>query len=143
MERCADLEELTLQFYRAVSVGDIAFFERHFSPGESCVVIGTEPEEWWSDRHSALDAMRAQMESAGNAVQLAAGDLAAYRHGDVGWVADRPRLRLGTVEVQCRHTSVFMREDGAWRIVQHHFSIGVANETIFGPEAHRLGKMGT
>jgi len=34
---------------------------------------------------------------------------------------------------------VFVREDGEWRIVQHHFSIGVANAHVFGEEAGRLG----
>jgi hypothetical protein len=139
MERCADLEALTRQLYEAVSQGDITYFERHLSRGESCVVIGTEPEEWWNDYHAVLEAMRAQMKTAKDAVRLIASNLSAYRHGDVGWVSDRPKLRLGRVEVPCRHTSVFMKEDGEWRIVQHHFSIGVTNEDAFGAEAGKLG----
>jgi hypothetical protein len=122
-----------------VSRGDITFFEQHLSRGESCVVIGTAPEEWWNDYNSVLNAMRAQMETAGDAINLVAGDLMAYRHDDVGWVADRPTFRLGGVEVPCRHTSVFVREANEWRIVQHHFSIGVTNEDAFGAEAGKLG----
>lgn len=139
MERSAELEQVTRALYDAVSKGDISFFERHLSRGESCVVIGTAPGEWWDDSLSALEAMGEQMVAVGDAVDLVAGDLRAYREGNVGWVADRPTFSLAGVDVACRHTSVFVREDGEWRIVQHHFSIGVANEHVFGEEADRLG----
>lgn len=132
MERSAELEQLTRELYDAVSRGDISFFERHLSRGERCVVIGTAPGEWWDDAPSALESMREQMAAVGDAVDLVAGDVRAYREGDVGWVADRPTFSLAGVDVACRHTSVFVREDGEWRIVQHHFSIGVANEQIGG-----------
>lgn len=35
MERSTELEELTRKLYDAVSKGDISFFERHLSRGES------------------------------------------------------------------------------------------------------------
>jgi hypothetical protein len=139
MERCRELEDLARQMYEAVTKGDISFFERAVSRDEGLVFIGTAPEEWWGDPAALLDAMRKQIESVGEAATLVAGEVRAWRLGDVGWVADRPVFRLGKVEVRCRHTSIFAREDGKWKIVQHHFSIGVANETAFGPEAARLG----
>ena len=135
MERSAELEALTGSLYAAVSKGDFSFFELHLSQGESCIVIGTAPDEWWNDYHSALDAIRRQMEAVGEAVTLIAGEVRAYHQGDVGWVADRPTFKLGSTEVVCRHTSVFVRERGDWRIVQHHFSIGVPNEDVFGKDA--------
>jgi hypothetical protein len=42
------------------------------------------------------------------------------------------RQRAGGTRVECRHTSVFVRSQGTWRIVQHHFSIGIPNEDVFG-----------
>jgi ketosteroid isomerase-like protein len=140
MERCPDLEELTRRLYEAVSRANISFFERYVSRADGIVFAGTAPEEWWESRAELLEAMRAQMATVGgDAVELDAGEVRAYREGDVGWVADRPTFRLGDVEVECRHTSVFVREDGEWWIVQHHFSVGVANEDVFGAEAGRLG----
>ena len=139
MNRSRELEELTRELYRAVSNGDASFFERRLSCGASCIVIGTAPDEWWDDGTTAFDAIRKQMESAGDEVDLVAGDVRAFSEGDVGWVADRPTFRVGRVEVQCRHTSVFVREMNEWRIVQHHFSIGVTNADAFGAEAARLG----
>jgi len=31
-------------------------------------------------------------------------------------------------------TSVFHQEDGAWKLVQSHYSIGVSNEDVVGRE---------
>jgi hypothetical protein len=140
MKRSRELEELTLRLYSAVSTADPGFFERHLSGSESCVVIGTAPDEWWDSYAPALQSIRKQMETASQAVDLRAGEVRAYREGGVGWVSDRPTFRLGEIEVVCRHTSVFVKESGEWRIVQHHFSIGVANEDVFGKEASKLAR---
>jgi hypothetical protein len=138
VERSRELEDLTRGLYAATARGDDGWFDRHLADDACCVVIGTAPDEWWEDRGAALDAIRAQMQAVGDGLALVAGDVRAYRAGDVGWVADRPTLRLGTTAVPCRHTSVFVRESGEWRIVQHHFSIGVPNEAVLGEEARRL-----
>ncbi len=139
MERSPELEDLTRKLYDAVSSADAGFFERYLSQSESCVVIGTALDEWWEDYAAALDPIRKQMASVGDAVELVAGDVRAYREGDVGWVADQPTLKLGSVAALCRHTSVFVREGDEWRIVQHHFSIGVENSKVFGSGAEKLG----
>ena len=139
MERSPELEDLTRKLYYAVSTADAAFFERFLSQGESCVVIGTAPDEWWEDYAAALDPIRKQMASAGDSVELLEGDVRGYREGSVGWVADQPTLKLGSVSALCRHTSVFVRQADEWRIVQHHFSIGIANDEVFGSEAEKLG----
>ena len=138
MERCMELEDLTRRFYQSLSGGDITFLEQHLSRG-ACVLIGTAPEEWWDDYRSAVDAIRLQMEKVGDALTLVADGLQAYRYGDVGWIADKPKFRLGSTEVPCRHTAVFIREGGEWKIVQQHLSIGVANEAAFGAELRRVG----
>jgi hypothetical protein len=139
MERAPELEELTRSLYKAVSTADAKFFERYLSQSESCVVIGTAPDEWWDDYATALDPIRKQMAAVGESVELVAGEVRAYREGEVGWVADQPTLKLGSVAALCRHTSVFVRAADEWRIVQHHFSIGVSNDQVFGSEAEKLG----
>ena len=141
MERSTNLENLTRQLYQSVSSGDITFFEQHLS-GQSCVLIGTAPDEWWNDYTGALAALRAQMGAVGNAMRLVPGDVEAYQHGDVGWVSDQPKFVLGDKEVPCRYTAVYVRENGQWRIAQNHFSIGVPNEDAFGEWAEKLDKAG-
>lgn len=139
MERSPELENLTRKLYDAVSNADPGFFERYLSRGGSCVVIGTSPDEWWEDYAAAIGPIRQQMATVGDAIEIVAGNVRAYCNGEVGWVADQPTLKVGTATALCRHTSVFVREEDDWRIVQHHFSIGVANEDVFGSEAGKLG----
>jgi ketosteroid isomerase-like protein len=138
-ERSRELEQLTRELYAAVSNADATFFEKYLSKSQTCVVIGTAPHEWWDNYQNALEAIRAQANVVGSAMDLVAGEVRGYCEGNVGWVADQPTIRLGAVEVKCRHTSVFVQQDGKWQIVQHHFSMGVPNEDAFGTEAEKLG----
>jgi hypothetical protein len=67
---------------------------------------------------------------------LVAGHLQAYREGNVGWSIDRDalfRLADGT-EVPFRNTCVFVEEDGEWKLIHGHTSIGVRNEEMFGED---------
>ncbi len=62
---------------------------------------------------------------------LLPGEPEAYRERDVGWVIDRPvfRTRDGAA-ITCRATTLYDREDGAWKIVHNHYSIGVPTEEL-------------
>lgn len=63
------------------------------------------------------------------------GQLQAYREGSVGWVIDRASFQLpdGT-EVPFRNSAVFLQENGEWKVVHVHASIGVRNEELFGED---------
>ncbi|HEX5692953.1 MAG TPA: nuclear transport factor 2 family protein, partial [Roseiflexaceae bacterium] len=69
-------------------------------------------------------------------VRCLAGDPQAYSHGDVGWVADRPRFILpdGT-EIPVRMSIVFVKEDGDWKVSHQHISIGVPNDQVIASGA--------
>ena len=97
--------------------------------------LRTDPNEWWEGFEALREAMRAQSEAMGG-MQIAAGQLQAYREGGVGWVIDRDasfRLPDGR-EIPFRSTLVFRREDGEWKLVHLHSSIGVSNEEMFGQD---------
>ena len=48
---------------------------------------------------------------------------------------DQPKLVLpGGTELRCRFTAVFHKENGGWKGVQWHWSIGVPNEEAIGQE---------
>jgi hypothetical protein len=69
-------------------------------------------------------------------MQIVAGQLQAYREGSVGWSVDRDalfRLPDGT-EVPFRNTYVFVQEDGEWKLIHGHTSIGVSNEEVLGED---------
>jgi SnoaL-like domain len=134
MEQSRELREVMLRFYEALSSGDTSFLERHISTTGDVRGIGTDPEEWWAGGR-LLEVWKEQIEALGGSMPLAAGDPEAYSEGSVGWVADRPTLKMpGAGEVPLRFTAVFHRENGDWKIVQSHGSLGVSNEESFGED---------
>ena len=60
------------------------------------------------------------------------GQIFVHVLGDVAWTEGTGKFTNSkAAERATRMTGVFVREDGQWRAVQMHASIGVANETIF------------
>ncbi len=136
MEQSDELKDLTLRFYEAAATGDLSFFERYVSRREGTVFVGTDPNEWWEGLDALREAIRAQSEALGGGMRIVAGQLQAYREGGVGWAIDRDaRFRLpdGT-EIPFRNTCVFLQEDGEWKLIHTHTSIGVRNEELFGED---------
>lgn len=132
MRESKELRDLYLRLCEAQASGDIAFVERLFSRQTGVLAIGTDPSEWWAGSDRWLQALKAQAEALGGGIPLVAGDPLAYEEGTVGWVADQPRFRLPEGDVPFRLTCVFHREEGEWRLVQTHASVGVANEAVVG-----------
>lgn len=62
------------------------------------------------------------------------GDVRAYEEGPIGWVADNPTFEPAGagVRIPGRFTAVARREDGKWKFVQAHTSVGVPNEQLMG-----------
>ena len=132
MEQAQDLRDIFLRLCQAVSEGDLVAFDEITSRREPIIFIGTDPEEWWQDADEIRDALRQQ---ASVGISLIPGDVVAYREGTVGWVADRGYFRLADGgEVPTRLTAVFHQEDGDWKLVQGHASIGVSNVEALGQD---------
>jgi SnoaL-like protein len=137
MEQSDELRDLTLRFYGAIATGDLSFLERHVSRQEGAVFVGTDPNEWWEGFEAFVEAMRTQAEAmGGGGLQIVPGQLRAYRQGSVGWTIDRDasfRLPDGT-GIPFRNSAVFLEEDGEWKLIHAHTSIGVRNEELLGED---------
>jgi hypothetical protein len=132
MEQSDELRDLALRLYKAVNDGDLSFVERHVSRDEGAVFVGTDPNEWWEGYGAFVEAMRTQEETmGGDRPRILPDQIQAYREGRVGWVVDRDTFQLpdGT-EVPFRNSAIFLREDGGWKLVHAHSSIGVRNEEM-------------
>jgi adenylate cyclase len=133
MERSDELRDVLLRFYDALAAGDLSFFDRHMSGDAGVRGIGTDPDEWWAGPRVA-EVFKEQVDATGG-MPLKPGDPEAYVEGSVGWVADQATLTLPDGgELRLRFTGVLHREDGEWKFVQSHGSLGVANEDSFGEE---------
>ena len=134
MNASVDLKNAMLRLYESMTSGDVSGVERLFSRQSGVTAIGTDPNEWWADYETIVRVHKAQFQEMGR-IQIKAGELNAFVEGTVGWVADRPTLRLPNgQEMTFRETTVFHKEDGEWKIVQHHVSLGVPNVETIGKE---------
>ncbi len=132
MQPAPELREIVARLYQAFTQGDADLVERLTSRNEGIVFIGTDPNEWFEDMRSIRRLIQAQ---AGAGIELIPGDIRALREGSVGWVADQGRFRLADgTEIPFRLTGVFRQEDGDWKLVQEHASIGVSNEEALGED---------
>lgn len=135
MEPSPELADLTLRLYEALSRGDMAFIAGQVSRQQGAIAIGADPKEWWSGHAAFLPALHAQLQEMGGGFPIVPGQPRAYRHGAVGWMADQPPLRLPDgPAMPSRLTLVCQQKEGAWKAIQWHASLGVANETALGRE---------
>jgi hypothetical protein len=98
---------------------------------EGIVVIGTDPAQWTEGREqwiAAREAVIREMEG----LRLEAGEEPhGYEEGSMGWVADRPRAVLpGGNAISTRLTGIVRQEEGEWRLVHIHLSVGVPDEEV-------------
>jgi hypothetical protein len=127
MESAPGLRDAVINSFATFSGGDLEGFLGHLSHHEGTHVLGTDAGEWWADPAALREGGQ---ESLG--LTVLPGQLQAWREGSVGWVVD-PQARFRRQdggEVPVRYTGVYHLEDGAWRLVQGHWSIGVANAEV-------------
>jgi ketosteroid isomerase-like protein len=133
VERSRDLEELIADWFEAFSRGDGAWIERHVSREDDVRLVGTDPGDW-QEGHRVGDFLKKAVEDLGGTVKIVPGEVLGLRQGSVGWGVTRATLRLpGGKEIGFRWTAVFRQEDGEWKAVQIHGSIGVPDEELLGP----------
>ena len=123
MEQSAGVREAMLLYYDRATAGDAGSFDRLVSRDQASMIIGTAPHEWHGDR----DRWKAAFPPVG--LRVEAGELQAWEEGSVGWLSDTPSFVLpdGTA-IGTRVTAVMRREDGEWKLVQAHVSVGVPDE---------------
>jgi SnoaL-like protein len=134
MEESPELERLTLRFYQAIGRGDAGLVRELTSSQRGVLGIGTDPNEWWEGGGAIAEHVKGQLKALGGELNVVHAAPHAYQEGSVGWISDRAAALLlenGT-EVPFRFTAVFHKEDGDWKMVQFHTSIGILNESAVG-----------
>ncbi|MBD0348568.1 MAG: nuclear transport factor 2 family protein [Thermoleophilia bacterium] len=131
MHESTAVRDALLGFYAAFTANDPDRFDREIlARVDDAMMIGTAPHEFHVGREKIVREFG--MEGVG---LRAGGALRAWEDGSVGWAADTPVFTLpGGPELETRMTSVWRREDGRWKLVQAHFSVGIADEEAAGHE---------
>jgi adenylate cyclase len=129
MQPCPELKQIVLQNFEREHSGEILEVVRStYSRQQGVTVIGTDPDEWFEGYEAILGFYGA---AGGSRLELQVDELKAYCEGSVGWEFDRVRLTLPDGrELPIRHTRIFHKEDGEWKVVHNHISIPVPNESI-------------
>jgi hypothetical protein len=130
MEAAPDLRDVVVESFAAYSAGDLTFLESHISRQPGTHALGADPSEWWPDAAAILKSAEAEVS---DGIRFVPDDIQAWREGSVGWVvAPDARFQLPDGrEGPLRYTGVYHLEEGAWRLVQGHWSIGVSNDVAF------------
>ena len=134
----AEITAVLHDFYEASTQGDIAGIASAISHDPAVMFFGTDPDEvfvghnnivqWWQ---VIFDFLEAEGYPNGSLPIIPTGSpVQIDRQGQVVWVADQPIFQLHGGDVPCRFTFVFRKEQGRWKIVQGHLSIGVPDETL-------------
>lgn len=134
MNESSDVRDAWMRFADRLAAGDVDSFD-DLVASDAKSIIGTAPGEIVEERAQ----MRFGFDTEG--VTLTPGDPKAYEEGSMGWVVDEPDFGFpdGSV-MKPRVTAVVRQEDGAWRIVHAHFSVGVPDEEVVELQARWAGR---
>ena len=127
-----EIKNAVLRLYESMSNGDVSVIERLFSQQSGVLAIGSDPAEWWVGYAMIDRVFKAQFQG-GTTKPTIASDLHAFAEGTVGWASERRTSQLPNgKEISIRETFVFHQEEGEWKIVQLHVSLGIPNAGLFG-----------
>ena len=125
MQESPGAREALLRFYDAFTEavpGDMESFDRVFSGEEELLVIGSAYHEWVDSRETGKKAWGME------GILLEAGYPVGWEQGSVAWAADKPSFVFGDVRLPIRILAVMLKEDGEYKIVTAHFSVGVPDD---------------
>lgn len=133
--RSPEIEQALRDVVDAMARSDLDEVGRRTSRDPSAVAIGTDPSEWGEGFDEIMRLFRASTPEGGSSVSVsvAVGDMAAFREGGLGWAACRASFEIEGRRVPVRLTAVLLQEDGEWKTVQSHASIGVPNDQMLDP----------
>jgi ketosteroid isomerase-like protein len=124
-----------MRYFDAIASGDTGFMEQFISRQPGVLLIGTDPNEWWPGYDKIVEIWKAQFEAMGGGFPIKAKEVQAYSEGNFGCFALQPVFTAPDgSELPFRFTGVVEKEDGVWKLVMGHASIGVLNEEALGEE---------
>lgn len=133
MEPSDEIKTVMRAMYAAEARGDQDYIEQFFSRQAGVLAIGTDPGEWRLGFDTIERVHQAQLQEMGGNLSLEVNEQNAFAEGTVGWSADRVTIRFPSgTGFALRITNVLHREDGQWKIVLAHTSIGITNQETLG-----------
>jgi len=118
MPRSVELERFAREHFQAYRERDLAHLIGDCT--HDILAIGTDEPDWIEGRAELERVLRSEP-----GMEIEVDDLTAQSEGALGWIAGHVRYILQDGgAVHARLTAVARRENGQWRLVQSHASIG-------------------
>ena len=130
MQRSAEVKDMLLRFYEVFSGQDLQSVEQMIAQQAAGVVAIGTAGEWLEGREQWIAATEALMHEMEGFRMEAGEEPHCYEEGSMGWVADRPKAVLPEGTISTRLTGVVRQEEGEWRFVHLHLSVGVPDEEV-------------
>ncbi len=136
IERSPEIEQQMREAAAEMQQMDVDRVMKRMSSHPCVVMIGSAAEEWFKGRDQIERVMRGGGVPDADPTEMprsSLDEIEAYRDGDVGWATAHGTWTIGDTSVPFRMTAVLHLEDGLWRGVQNHVSIGVPNDEMTNP----------
>jgi ketosteroid isomerase-like protein len=132
-ERSPEIEQVVRDILEAMVHSDVDEIGRRTSRDPGVLSIGSDASEWAEGHDEIMRLFRESTPEGELGVRVGLNDVKAFREGSIGWAAGHGYFEMGGKRVPVRLTAVLHEEDGDWKAVQSHASIGVPNEHMLDP----------
>jgi ketosteroid isomerase-like protein len=135
----AEVKATLRQLYTASANADIETIDRLFSNDTGTLILGSDPTELAVGHEAAVQFWAGLFQflkdqgypnNGGLKMVSAGGPIQVDSAGTVAWVTDVAEFQFAGGNTPFRLTAVMHREQGKWKIIQLHFSIGVPNSAL-------------
>jgi len=138
-ERSPEIEQVLRDILDAMVRSDVDEIGRRTSRDVCVLSIGSDAREWAEGYDEIMRLFRESTPEGELGVRVGLDDVKGFREGSVGWAAGHGYFEMDGRRVPVRLTAVLHQEDGDWKAVQSHASIGVPNEQMLDPMFQRTG----
>jgi ketosteroid isomerase-like protein len=129
-----ELNALLLQYYTAVTNADVDFIDNITSHNPEVTLLGTDPTEIFIGHDSVIGFWQGLFAFLGGGLTTVPGagspDVIT-RKDEAAWLVDtQSKWVFPGGDQPFRLTVVFRKEQGQWKLIQQHYSIGVPNAEL-------------
>ncbi len=128
-----ELSLLIRDWYYAASEGQAEQFLRFFVRDSRTSYFGTDPSEIWYGFEQIKENLEENFRTYGK-WNIMSKNLRVHQTGDMAVFTDEvelsARLHESSIAEDARMSGVLVRENGEWKILQAHFSLGIPNSEL-------------
>jgi ketosteroid isomerase-like protein len=123
MRESREVADALSTFFAKNASGDVSTYSEVVSREEAVLAIGSTVREWFAGQEAVRGAYGLE------GVLIDPGEIDAWEHGETGWAVAKPLFSIPDgPSFRLRFTAVFVRENGAWKLIHLHGSYPVPDE---------------